>query len=77
MASYHYYFDKDARMDKNKQRDLAHNTQEFLAGVEWDVTPTVTVSAVGQRTLYGLGDGKYLSDLSFVTSSYSFDSVLR
>ena len=72
MASYHYYFDKDARMDKNKQRDLAHNTQEFLAGVEWDVTPTVTVSAGGQRTLYGLGDGKYLSDLSFVTSSYSF-----
>ena len=26
----------------------------------------------GQRTQYGLGDGSYLSDLSFVTSSYSF-----
>ena len=32
----------------------------------------MTVSAGGQRTLYGLGDGKYLTDLSFVTSSYSF-----
>ena len=72
MAGYNYYFDKDARMDNNKQRFLKKNTQEFLAGVEWDVTPAVTVSAGGQRTLYGLGDGKYLTDLSFVTSSYSF-----
>ena len=59
-------------MDNDKQRFLKHNTQEFLAGVEWDINPSVTVSAGGQRTLYGLGDGKYLTDLSFVTSSYSF-----
>ena len=72
MTGYNHYFDKDARMDNNKQRFLKHNTQEFLAGVEWDINPTVTVSAGGQRTLYGLGDGKYLTDLSFVTSSYSF-----
>lgn len=72
MAGYNHYFDKDARMDNNKQRFLKHNTQEFLAGVEWDINPSITVSAGGQRTLYGLGDGKYLTDLSFVTSSYSF-----
>ena len=72
MAGYNYYFDKEARMANNKQKLLAHNTQEFLAGVEWDITPAVTVSAGGQRTKYGLGDGKYLTDLSFVTSSYSF-----
>lgn len=72
MAGYNHYFDKDARMDNNKQRFLKHNTQEFLAGVEWDINPSVTVSAGGQRTLYGLGDGKCLTDLSFVTSSYSF-----
>ena len=72
MAGYNHYFDKDARMDNNKQRFLKHNTQEFLAGVEWDINPSVTDSAGGQRTLYGLGDGKYLTDLSFVTSSYSF-----
>lgn len=71
MASMHYFFDKDARMDRNKQRYLSGNTREYLAGVEWDITPAITVSAGGQRTKYGLGDGKYLSDLSFVTSSYS------
>ena len=30
------------------------------------------ISAGMQRTKYGLGDGSYLSDMSFVTSSYSF-----
>lgn len=72
LAGYHYYFDKDARMANNKQRLLSSNTREYLAGVEWDIKPGITVSMGGQRTLYGLGDGSYLSDLSFVTSSYSF-----
>ncbi len=72
MVSYHYFFDKDARMDKGKQKALSGNTREYLAGMEWDVTKDVTVSAGGQRTKYGLGDGTYLSDMSFVTSSYSF-----
>lgn len=72
MAGYNYYFDKDARMDHNKQRLLKSNTREYLAGVEWDIKPSVTISAGVQRTQYGLGDGSYLSDLSFVTSSYSF-----
>lgn len=71
MVSYHYYFDKDARMDKGKQKALTGNTQEYLAGMEWDITKDLTVSAGGQRTKYGLGDGTYLSDMSFVTSSYS------
>lgn len=72
MAGYNYYFDKDARMDHDKQRLLKSNTREYLAGVEWDIKPSVTISAGVQRTQYGLGDGSYLSDLSFVTSSYSF-----
>ena len=71
LAGYHYYFDKDARMANNKQRLLSSNTREYLAGIEWDVKPGVTLSAGAQRTKYGLGDGSYLSDLSFVTSSYS------
>lgn len=71
MASYHYFFDKDARMENNRQRELSHNTQEFLAGMEWDITKDITVSAGGQKTNYGLGDGGYLQDMSFVTSSYS------
>ena len=72
LAGYHYYFDKDARMANNKQRLLSSNTREYLAGIEWDVKPGVTLSAGAQRTKYGLGDGSYLSDLSFVTSSCSF-----
>lgn len=71
MVSYHYYFDKDARMDHDKQKALSSNTQEYLAGMEWDVTKHLTVSAGGQRTKYGLGNGNYLSDMSFITSSYS------
>ena len=72
MGSYHYYFDKDAEMADGKQKKLSGNTQEYLAGVEWDVIKDLTVSMGGQRTQYGLGDGGYLSDMSFVTSSYSF-----
>ena len=72
MGSYHYYFDKNAKMANDKQKALSSNTQEFLAGTEFDITPDITVSCGGQRTKYGLGDGEYLSDMSFVTSSYSF-----
>lgn len=71
MAGYHYFFDKGARMANDKQKLLKHNTQELLAGAEWDITDRILVSAGMQRTKYGLGDGSYLSDLSFVTSSYS------
>ena len=71
MGGWHYFFDKDAEMAEGKQKKLSANTQEYLAGVEWDITKDVLVSVGGQRTKYGLGDGGYLSDMTFVTSSYS------
>jgi long-chain fatty acid transport protein len=71
MASYHFFFDKDAEMAGGKQKYLTANTKEYLAGAEWDITKDIMVSAGAQRTKYGLGDGEYLSDMSFVTSSYS------
>ena len=71
MAGYHYFFDKDARMDKEKQKLLAGNTQEFNAGAEYDITKRIQVSAGMQRTKYGLGNGAFLNDMSFVVSSYS------
>lgn len=71
MASYHYFFDKDAKMAGDKQKYLTGNTKEYLAGAEWDVTKNIMVSAGAQSTRYGLGDGSYLNDMSFVTSSYS------
>lgn len=72
MASYHYFFDKDAKMANDKQKYLSGNTKEYLAGAEWDVTKGITVSCGLQRTKYGLGDGTYLNDMSFVTSSHSY-----
>lgn len=71
MGSFHYFFDKSAKMADNKQERLSSNTYEILGGVEWDINKYITVSAGGQDTHYGLGDGGYLNDLSFVTSSYS------
>lgn len=72
MASYHYFFDKNAKMANDKQKYLSGNTQEYLAGAEWDITKGITISGGMQRTKYGLGDGTYLNDMSFVTSSYSY-----
>ncbi len=72
MASYHYFFDKDAKMANDKQKYLSGNTQEYLAGAEWDITKGITISGGMQRTKYGLGDGSYLNDMSFVTNSYSY-----
>ena len=67
---WHYYFDKDADWYNNSQRLLGHNTNEFLAGAEWDVNDRLTVSAGGQLTRYGLTDS-YMNDMSFVVDSYS------
>ena len=70
-VGYHYFLDKHTHMADNKQKLLKGNTQEFLAGIEYDITDAIQVSVGGQKTNYGLGDGAYLSDMSFVTSSYS------
>ena len=71
MGSWHYYFDKNARMANDKQKLLESNTQEYLFGTEVDIAKDLTLSAGGQITSYGLGDGAFLNDMSFVTSSYS------
>ena len=67
---YHHYFDKQASWYNNAQDLLDHNSNEYLAGAEWDVTDRFTISAGGQLTRYGLTD-QYMSDMSFVTNSYS------
>ena len=69
-AGWHHYFDKDANWYDNSQDLLRHNTNEFLAGVEWDITDRLNVSCGGQLTRYGLDD-KYMNDMSFVVHSYS------
>ena len=68
---YHHYFDKDASWYNNAQKLLDHDSNEYLAGVEWDLSDKLTISAGGQVTRYGLTDD-YMNDMSFVTNSYSF-----
>ena len=67
---YHFYDDRHADMAGGKNKELTHGTHEFLAGVEWDINKTFTVSAGVQRTDYGLSD-KYQSNTSFSCDSYS------
>jgi len=68
MAGWHYYFDKGAKQENDKQKLIDKNTQEFSAGAEWDFCKWVTVSASWQNTRYGLGD-EYMSDLTFNNSN--------
>ena len=67
---WHHYFDKNANWYNNSQDLLRGNTNEYLAGVEWDVTDKLNVSCGGQLTRYGLTD-EYMNDMSFVVNSYS------
>ncbi|WP_110310720.1 OmpP1/FadL family transporter [Dysgonomonas alginatilytica] len=71
MASvgYHHFFDSDAKMDGDKQKD-AGSTNEYLAGLEYQIDRMFLVSAGGQITRYGVGD-VFQKDLSFSCDSYS------
>lgn len=68
---WHHYFDKQASWYNDTQDLLDHNSNEFLAGAEWDISDKFTISAGGQLTRYGLTD-QYMNDISFVVNSYSF-----
>ena len=68
---YHHFFDKKANWYGNTQDLLDHDSNEYLAGAEWDVTDRFTISAGGQLTRYGLTD-QYMNDMSFVTNSFSY-----
>ncbi|MBQ9231435.1 MAG: transporter [Prevotella sp.] len=67
---WHHYFDKAVDWYNKSQELLDHDTNEFLAGVEWDITDKLNVSLGGQLTRYGLTD-EYMNDMSFVVNSYS------
>ena len=69
-VEYHFYDDKKAGMAGDKQKFLTKGTNEYLAGIEWDVTKRLTLSCGGQITDYGLSDD-YQSDTSFSCDSYT------
>lgn len=75
-AGYHYYNDKGAKKYGDSQKLLSGGTKEILAGAEYDINKTLTVSAGWQKTNYGLTDA-YMKDLSFVTNSNSVGGGFR
>lgn len=68
---YNHYFDKHAKMADDKQKYIKHGTNEYVAGLEWDVCDWAQISGGIQRTKYGVSD-QYQSDMSFALSSYSY-----
>jgi long-subunit fatty acid transport protein len=67
---YHHFYDKNVHWYNNTQDLLDGGTNEYLAGVEWDVTNRLTISGGTQFTRYQLTDA-YMNDMSFVVNSYS------
>jgi len=67
---YHHFFDKKASWYNNAQDLLGGDTNEYLAGAEWDVTDKFTISGGVQVTRYQLTD-EYMNDMSFVVNSSS------
>ena len=82
-AGYHHYYDRKAKKtyfftDETgaavksdcKNSLLKHGTNEYLGGVEVDLTKRLTVSSGFQVTRYGNTE-EYISDISFVVDSWS------
>ena len=67
---YHHFFDKNVNWYNNTQDLLDGGTNEYLGGLEWDVTDKLTISGGTQFTRYQLTD-QYMNDMSFVVNSYS------
>ena len=72
------YFDADGNRHDDKNQMLSRGTNEWLAGVEYDFGKDKrwTVSGGIQTTNYGNTD-EYMSDLSFVTNSWSFGTGVK
>lgn len=70
-AGYHHFYDRQSKKYGDKQKLLDGGTDEYLAGAEWDITKKLTASGGIQITRYGLTD-EYMSDMSFVTNSWTF-----
>lgn len=69
-----YYFEKDAKVESllggaDNNANLDRNSYELLAGVEFNVTKNLLLSAGIQFSDFGVTD-KYVSDLNFVNDSF-------
>ncbi len=76
MAGWHYYFDKQAKKEGDKQDLIDKGTMEFSAGAEVDVCKWLTVSGSWQNTSYRVSDA-FMNDLSFNLSNNSIGLGVR
>lgn len=67
---YHHFFDKQAKAYADMQKKLDGGTNEFLAGLEYDVCKPLMLSVGVQSTNYQFTDD-YMNDISFNVSSYT------
>lgn len=70
-AGYHHFYDKQSKKYGNKQDLLKGGTDEYLGGLELDVTKKLTLSGGMQITRYGNTD-EFMNDMSFTTDSWSY-----
>lgn len=68
MAGWHHYFDVDT---KQYTKAMLGDTNEWLAGAEYDINSWLQVSAGYQKTSYDQND-LVMNDISYNVSSWSF-----
>ena len=73
-AQWHHYFDKDA--ENSFTPVIEGNTNEYMMGVEWNITDKWLVSAGVQRTQLNMNENAY-SDMNFSISSWSIAAGLK
>ncbi|MDR3267515.1 MAG: aromatic hydrocarbon degradation protein [Tannerella sp.] len=70
-VGYHHFFDSNAKMANDKQKNINGGMNEYLAGVEWRISKLFLISAGGQITRTGVTDA-YQTDLSYSLHSSTF-----
>lgn len=65
----HHYFDKNANWD-GREKFVNNNLYELAAGLEYNITPKILISAGYLYSQTGVGQG-YQSDISFSLSSHT------
>ena len=73
-AQWHHYFDKNA--ENSFSPVIEGNTNEYMLGVEWQISDKWLVSAGTQRTQLNMNENAY-SDMNFAISSWSIAAGLK
>ena len=73
-AQWHHFFDKNA--ENSFSPVIEGNTNEYMMGVEWQITDKWLVSAGTQRTQLNMNENAY-SDMNFAISSWSIAGGLK